>query len=240
VSLSASIPALKSKARKLRRAEQIRLSEALDRIAASEGYSTWSLLIAKQGAPQGQDLLARLDAGDLVLIAARPRQGKTLCALQLLVSALRRQQQGWFFSLENDDPHIDALLESLGEPRSSVGGALAFEHSDSLDARHIVDRVRRDAGAPGVVVVDYLQLLDQRRSSPPLQEQVSALGDLARQTGHVVVVLSQIRSAFDESPEPLPSIDDVRPLDTLDFRLFDKFVFLHEGRLRLHRSLMKR
>ena len=61
MSLSASIPALKSKARKLRRAEQIRLSEALDRIAASEGYSTWSLLIAKQGAPQGQDLLARLD-----------------------------------------------------------------------------------------------------------------------------------------------------------------------------------
>lgn len=45
--LSASVPALKSEARRNARAQRIPLSEALNRIALREGFSTWALLARK-------------------------------------------------------------------------------------------------------------------------------------------------------------------------------------------------
>ena len=235
MSLSASIPALKSRARKLRRAEAIPLCEALDRVAAAEGYSTWSLLVAR-AASRERDLLDRLDPGDLVLLGARPGQGKTLCALQLLVSSLRRCGQGWFFALQNDAFDIDATLERLGERRSAFGEAFVFEHSDEICAEHVIERVGDAVSRKAIVVIDYLQLLDQRRKSPNLQQQVTGLAALAQRTGCIIVLISQIRSAFDATARRLPTIDDVRLLDDVDASIFSKLVFLHEGRVRLRRN----
>ena len=231
MSLSASIPVLKSKARKLRRTEGIRLCEALDRVAVAEGYRTWSLLVARACAPKGGDLLERLDAGDLVLLGARPGHGKTLCALRLLVSSLRRCQQGWFFSLQNDAPNIDAMFEHLGENRSTYG-TFVFEHSDEICARHIIEKIQ-NAGKKAIVVVDHLQLLDQRRKAPELQQQVTDLNAFAKLAGCILVLISQIRSGFDEKSHRLPAVEDVRLLDVLDLGIFDKFVFLQDGQLQL-------
>jgi replicative DNA helicase len=231
VSLSASIPVLKSKARKLRRAERIPLCAALDQVAAAEGYRTWSLLVAKAGARKHGDLLERLDAGDLVLLGARPGQGKTLCAVQLLISSLQRYQQGWFFSLQNDAPDLDALFEHLGEHRSAHGG-FVFEHSDEICAQSIIEKVQ-GAASKAVVVIDHLQLLDQRRKAPDLQRQVSELNAFAKQAGCIMVFISQIRSAFDDEKQRLPAAEDIRLLDVLDLSLFDKLLFLRDGQLRL-------
>lgn len=231
MSLSASIPVLRSKARKLRRTERIPLCEALDRVASAEGYRTWSLLVAKAGVRKRGDLLDRLDAGDLVLLGARPGHGKTLCAMQLLVSSLRRCQQGWFFSLQNDAPNIDALFEHLGETRSTFGN-FVFEHSDEICAQTIIEKIR-GAAKKAIVVVDHLQLLDQRRKAPELQQQVNELHAFAKHSGCIVVFVSQIRSAFDEKGQRRPGVDDVRLLDALDLGLFDKFLFLQDGHVQL-------
>jgi replicative DNA helicase len=233
VSLSASIPTLKSRARKLRRAESIPLCEALDRIAAAEGFSTWSLLIAK--AARRKELIDRLDPGDLVLLGARPGQGKTICALELVISSLRRYEEGWFFLLQNDAFDIDAAFERLGAHRSAFANTFVFEHSDEICAQGIVARIGNSISKKAIVVIDYLQLLDQRRKSPPLQEQVSALAALAKRTGCIVILISQILSAFDAKTKRLPSIADIRLLDDLDPSIFSKLVFLHEGRLRVQR-----
>ena len=48
--LSAPIYHLKRKAKRLFREEGIPLHDALDRIAAAEGFSTWSMLAAKAAA----------------------------------------------------------------------------------------------------------------------------------------------------------------------------------------------
>jgi predicted ATP-dependent serine protease len=241
VVLSASIPALKSKSKKLQRAAHIQLCEALDQVAATEGYASWSLLVAKQAAharraesPQSEsaDLLDRLAPGDLLLLGARPGHGKTRCAVQLLIHALRRGQLGWFFSLQNDAPSIDALFERFGAPRARFDAEFVFEHSDEICARYIIEKI---AAAPkrALAVIDHLQLLDQRRKAPELEQQVRDLRAFAQRTGCILVFLSQLRSTFDQSTARWPSMSDIRLLDTLELSLFDKFLFLREGRSRL-------
>ena len=74
-----------------------------------------------------------------------------------------------------------------------------------------------------------MQRLDQRRKARELQQQVSELNAFAKQTGCIVVLISQIRSAFDEKRQRLPSAEDVRLLDALDLGVFDKFLFLQDG-----------
>jgi len=44
----------------------------------------------------------------------------------------------------------------------------------------------------GLIVIDYLQLLDQQRSKPALSDQLSALGQFARATGIVLGVLETV------------------------------------------------
>ena len=87
--LSAPLYHLKRKAKLLSRAENIPLHEALDRVARQEGFSGWSLLAAKVTATApAEKLFARLAPGDLVLVGARPGQGKTLMSLELAVQAM--------------------------------------------------------------------------------------------------------------------------------------------------------
>lgn len=71
--LSVPIHHLKRRAKLLHRREQIPLHAALDRIAAAEGYRSWSLLAARQPvASTATALNRRLEPGDLVLVAGRP------------------------------------------------------------------------------------------------------------------------------------------------------------------------
>lgn len=200
-----------------------------------EGYSTWSLLVART-APLERDLFDGLEPGDLVLVGARPGHGKTLCAVELLASSLRRCGQGWFFALQNDAFDIGGTFDRLGERRGAFGDACVFEHSDEICAQHIIERVGGSVSKRAVVVIDYLQLLDQRRKSPRLQQQVSDLATFAQRTGCIVVLISQIRSGFDSKARRLPAIGDIRLLDDLDTSIFSKLVFLHEGRARLRRN----
>lgn len=85
-----------------------------------------------------------------------------------------------------------------------------------------------------LVVIDYLQLLDQRRESPPLATQVSALKSFARDRGLVIVFISQIDRSYDPSKKPHPEIQDVRLPNPLDLMLFNKTCFLNNGEVQVH------
>ena len=99
--LSASIYHLKRKAKRLSREEGIPLHDALDRIAAAEGFSAWSMLAAKAAAlTPANKLFPQFTPGDLVLVGARPGQGKTLMSLELAVEAMKSGHRAAFFSLE--------------------------------------------------------------------------------------------------------------------------------------------
>ena len=88
--LSVPIYQLKRRAKLLARAEKVPLHEAQDRIARKEGFRAWSALSACMTANSpASALLPKLADGDMLLLGARPGQGKTLLGIQLLLDAAR-------------------------------------------------------------------------------------------------------------------------------------------------------
>jgi replicative DNA helicase len=230
--LSAPIYRLKRKARLLSRNENIPLHAALDRIAIQEGFSSWSLLAAKASAAAPTcKLYARLKPGDLVLVGARPGQGKTLMSLELAVEAMKSGNRGVFFSLEYTAKDIIDRFRAIGAEGAQFDGLFEFDNSDCISADYIVETlVSVPRGT--MVVIDYLQLLDQKRQNPDLAAQIHTLKTFARDRGLIMVFISQIDRSYDPSKKPFPDTGDVRLPNPLDLKLFDKTCFLNNGEVR--------
>ena len=227
--LSAPIYHLKRKAKRLSGDENIPLHDALDRVAATEGFSAWSMLAAKAAAmTPANKLFPQFRPGDLVLVGARPGQGKTLMSLELAVEAMKSGHRAAFFSLEYTEKDVLDRMRAIGVEPAQFDKLFEVDCSDAVSADHIVKQM---ATAPRgtVVVIDYLQLLDQRRENPDLAVQVRALKSFARDKGLIVVFISQIDRSYDPSTKPCPDISDVRLPNPLDLKLFDKTCFINNA-----------
>ena len=230
--LSAPIYQLKRKAKLLSREEKFPLHQALDRIAAGEGFASWSLLVAKApAAAPAEKLFARLSPGDLVLVGARPGHGKTLMSLQLAVEAMKSGHHGAFFTLEYTEKDIVDRFRAIGAEPARFDKLFKFDSSDAISAAYIVEALEK-ATRGTLVVIDYLQLLDQRRENPELTAQVRVLKSFARERGLILVFISQIDRAYDPSKKPCPDLSDVRLPNPLDLSLFNKTCFLNDGEFR--------
>ncbi|MCA6112897.1 DNA helicase [Bradyrhizobium cenepequi] len=231
--LSAPIYRLKRKAKRLSREERIPLHVALDRVALQEGYRDWSFLAAKLSAsrPAGK-LLARLKPGDLVLVGARPGQGKTLMSLELAIEAMKSGNRAVFFTLEYTEKDVLDRFRAIGVEYAQFDGLFELDCSDAISADYIT-RMLATAARGTLVVVDYLQLLDQKRENPELAEQVRVLKSFARERGLIIVCISQIDRSYDPSKKRCPGIRNVRLPNPLDLRLFNKTCFLNKGEVQL-------
>lgn len=231
--LSAPIPRLKHKAKLLARETGIRLAAALDRIAVEEGFAAWSHLAARAAAASpAARLLGKLSPGDMVLVGARPGQGKTLLGLGLLAETMKRGGRGVFFTLEYTEAQVVERFRSSGIDKASFGPLFELDSSDGINADRIAATLG-DAAAGTVAVIDYLQLLDQKREHPPLQAQMTALRALARAKELTLVFLSQIDRSYDPAGKSFPDLDDVRLPNPLDLGLFDKACFLQGDAMRI-------
>jgi len=229
--LSAPIYALKRRAKALALKDNIPLHTALDRVAAEEGFAAWSLLSAKAAAlSPAARLYARLSPGDLVLLGARPGQGKTLMGLELAVEAMKTGHRASFFTLEYTAQDIEGRFRAIGAEGSDYASLFTFDDSDDINADYIVARLQ-DASSSTLTVIDYLQLLDQKRANPELSEQMRTLHSFARERGIVFVLLSQIDRRFDPAAKPVPDLADVRLPNRLDLSLFSKTCFLNDGKI---------
>jgi replicative DNA helicase len=227
--LSAPIYQLRRKAKLLSREARIPLHEALDRIAAQEGIAGWSLLVARASSEAlAGKLFARLSPGDLVLVGARPGQGKTLLSLELAVEAMKSGGRAVFFTLEYVENDVRDRFRAIGVERSKFDGLFEFDNSDDISADYIVRKLAR-APRGTLVVIDYLQLLDQKRENPELMHQVRTLQSFARARGLIFVFISQIDRSYDPLTKPFPNLEDVRLPNPLDLTLFSKTCFLNNG-----------
>lgn len=230
--LSASIPVLKRKARLVAREAGIPLHAALDRVAAAEGHVRWSQLAARAAeTTPARTLYDRLKPGDMVLVAARPGQGKTLMGLKLAVEAMKAGNGSVFFTLEYTEKDLADRCRAIGVDMAAYAGRFAFDGSDAISADHIAARL---AAAPRgtLAVVDYLQILDQRRDKPELAVQLRVLKSLAEERGLILVFISQVDRSYDPSAKPFPDLADVRLPNPIDLSLFDRTCFLNNGAAR--------
>lgn len=227
--LSAPIYRLKRTAKLLSREKNIPLHEALDRVAVDEGFSGWSLLAAKASATApARELFAHLSPGDLMLVGARPGQGKTLMSLEIAVEAMKAGHRAVFFTLEYTERDVLDRFRDIGVEPAHFNALFEFDSSDEMSADYIV---RRLAAAPRgtLAVIDYLQLLDQKRENPALSVQVRTLDSFARERGLIIVFISQIDRSYDPLTKPCPDLEDVRLPNPLDLNLFRKTCFLNGG-----------
>ncbi len=230
--LSAPVYRLKRNARLLSRAENIPLHAALDRVAAGEGFASWSLLSSRiSDASPAARLYQQLTPGDLVLVGARPGHGKTLLSLELAVEAMKSRNRSVFFTLEYTRQDIADRFRAIGTDMALFGDLFEFDTSDAISADYISERLA-NASRGTLAVIDYLQLLDQKRENPELMTQVRTLKAFARQRDLILVFISQIDRSFDPTDKPCPDISDIRLPNPLDLQLFSKTCFLNNGEVR--------
>ncbi|MEM9360776.1 MAG: DNA helicase, partial [Pseudomonadota bacterium] len=99
--LSSPIYKLKRQAKLLARDNNIKLHSALNQIAAKEGFRNWSHLASSYSkTTPAKEIMSQLNPGDMVLLGARPGNGKTLLGLELTVLAEKNNRTGYVFSLD--------------------------------------------------------------------------------------------------------------------------------------------
>ncbi len=231
MTLSAPVFQLKRRARLMAREQKIPLATALDRIAREEGFAHWSLLAARStGTTSSEATISRLENGDLALLGARPRQGKTLMGLKLLLEAAREGRKAVLFSLEFTETAAREYLARLGVDAGGPTESLSVVTSEEISSKFIIEYL---GGAPRgtLALIDYLQILDQRRSNPDLAVQVRELRDFARKRGLILAFLSQIDRSYDPAVKPLPDMSDIRLPNRLDLSVFSKAWFLQDGKV---------
>src|SRR5438552_5510040 len=195
------------------------------------------------GIPTGYTELDKLTSGlqpsELLILAARPSQGKTALALSLMENiAIRGGHPVAKLSLENSKEsllqrlvasvaQIDAqkfrtghlskedwrrMTESLGTMSSAP---LWIDDAGSISVLEIgakARRLKRDKGL-SMLVVDYLQLITARGRFGNRQEEVSSISrglkGLAKELQIPVLVLSQLTRA-PERDERGPQLSDLR------------------------------
>jgi len=227
--LSAPIYRLKRQARLLSREKNIPIHKTLDQIAADEGFVSWSQLAARFSEQEpAKILINELKPGDLVLLAGRPGQGKTLLGLELALEAIKTGNRAAFFSLEYNTSDISKLIAGVCNDSDRLSGQIDFDTSDDICADYVTYQFAT-AHQGTVVVIDYLQLLDQKRANSDLEDQVQSLKFFAEDRGLTIIILSQIHRDFETTDRAIPDLSDVRLPNPLDLSLFNKACFVNDG-----------
>ena len=80
-----------------------------------------------------------------------------------------------FFSLEYSKLEVAARIAELDETIGEIDSKIRFAFSDEISVPYIINKMKDAVLEKTVIVFDYLQLLDQQRTKPPLQIQIEEL-----------------------------------------------------------------
>lgn len=200
------------------------------------------------GFPGIDNLLSGFQKSDLIVLGARPSLGKTTLALDIARhAAIQGQVPVAVFSLEmSKEQVIDRLISgesgvSLWQLRSGrlrsdsdftlIQGSLDklskvpifIDDSPSptiLQMRAMARRLQVEHNNLGLIVVDYLQLIQPRRNSDNMVSQVTeisrGLKQLARELNVPVLALSQLSRAVDQRDNKRPQLYDLRESGSIE------------------------
>lgn len=177
---------------------------------------------------------------DLILIAARPSMGKTAFALNIAeYMAFRNQETVAIFSLEMSkeqlvnrlfslESRVDAQVlrtgnlsdndwSSLIEAAGVIGRSnLIIDDTPGISVSELRSKCRKYKLEHnlGIIMIDYLQLMQGSRKSESRQQEISdisrSLKEIARELQVPVVALSQLSRAVEQRPDHRPMLSDLR------------------------------
>lgn len=196
------------------------------------------------------NMLAGLQKSDLIILAARPSMGKSALATNIASHvAVNGKAPVGIFSLEmSRDQLVDRLIADhsgvdLWRIRT---GKLSSEGDDNdftriqhamgvlseapiyiddaaisnvLQMRAMARRLQAEKGL-GLLIIDYLQLMEPRNAMQNLVQQVSeisrSLKSLARELNVPVLALSQLSRAVEQRSPQVPRLADLRESGSLE------------------------
>ncbi len=195
------------------------------------------------------NLLGGLQKSDLIILASRPSMGKTSLSLDVVRNVgVKEKIPVGIFSLEmSKDQLVDRLLaaeaevdlwrmrtgrlsdegpnndfERIGHAMGRLADAPIFiDDSASSNIMEIRTKARRLQAEHdlGLIIVDYLQLMEGRNAENRVQEvsEISrALKSLARELNVPVLALSQLSRAVESRNPPIPQLSDLRESGSIE------------------------
>jgi len=188
------------------------------------------------------EMTSGLQKSDLVIVAARPSMGKTTFAMNLVENALLRYEQPILvFSMEMPASQLMMrMLSSVGKidqtrvrsgkleeedwPKLSAAVSklkdrpLYIDDTPALTPTEVRSRARkvlREHGSIGMIMLDYLQLMQVAgRSGEGRTAEISeisrSLKGIAKEFECPVVALSQLNRALEQRPNKRPVNSDLR------------------------------
>lgn len=194
--------------------------------------------------------LSGLQKSDLIILAARPSLGKTSLAIDIMRHvAIKQKVSVGIFSLEmSKHDVVDRLLAAqagvdlwkLRTGRLSMDGldndlvriqeamAVLSESPIFIDdapspsvlqMRTMSRRLQTEHGL-GLIVVDYLQLIQPRTNNDNIVQQITeisrSLKGLARELECPVLALSQLSRAVEGRPDQMPRLSDLRESGSIE------------------------
>lgn len=229
--LSAPIHVLKMQARELKKEKSITMVKALNLIANREGFNSWSLLQNKAGEllPNSFDeLFDYLNPGDLILIGGRPGMRKTSLSIGLFVKAIKKNiAKNYFFTLSEVHKDIAGRIALYDENIGSMNENFELDYSNDICADYIINKIGNDVTKNSLIIIDYLQLLDQKRTNDPLQVQVEKLKEFVKKTGCIIVFLSQLNRNVEDRANKYPILEDILLPNPVELSLINKIVLLY-------------
>jgi replicative DNA helicase len=225
------------------------LTEAFDRIDELHRESG-KLRGIRTGFTDLDNILAGLQKSDLIIIAARPSIGKTTLALDIARQvATKSKVPVGLFSLEmSKEQLIDRLLcaEAQVDLWKMRTGRLSEKEEDDdfprighamgilseapifiddsattsvMEMRTKARRLQAEHGL-GLVIVDYLQLMEGRTESENRVQQIAeitrALKGIAKELNVPVIAISQLSRATEARTPPIPKLADLRESGSIE------------------------
>lgn len=203
------------------------------------------------------DMTSGLQKGDLVIVAGRPSMGKTALAMNMAEhAAIKTRQPVLVFSMEMPGEQLALrLMSSLGRidqhrvrngklhdedwPRltSAVSmlseAPLFIDDTPALSPAEVRARARRlyrEQGKLGLIVVDYLQLMQvqgyKENRTNEISEISRSLKALAKELNVPVIALSQLNRSLEQRHDRRPVMSDLRESGAIE-QDADLIVFIY-------------
>jgi len=226
----------------------------LDRIASNPGSVTG----VASGLIDLDEITSGFQKGDLVIIAGRPSMGKTALALSIMRNAaIDFKIPVGMFSLEMAnhqlaqrllcaEGRVDSHLVRTGKlPKnqwqnlSRAVGSLAeaeiyLDDTPAITVLELRAKARRLKAEKnlGLIIVDYLQLMQGPRNIESRQQEISnisrSLKALAKELDVPVIALSQLSRAVEQRSDHRPQLSDLRESGAIE-QDADVVIFLYRS-----------